>query len=100
MKNQIINRLSTLKLRDGRNIPNRIVVPPMASQTADTDGNVTDVTLAHYSRLGESQAGLIFVEYSFVHQSGKSEGNQLGVSDDSQISGLKLLSSRIHESGA
>lgn len=100
MENHIINRLSALKLRDERIIPNRIVIPPMASETADLQGYVTDETLAHYARLGQSQAGLIFVEYSFVHPSGRSEENQLGISDDSQIPGLIMLADRIHRTGA
>lgn len=82
------NRLSPLKLNSHITLNNRIVVPPMASATADKEGFVTNSTLAHYSRLAESQAGLIFVEYSFVDTSGKSEENQLGINDDLQVMGL------------
>ncbi len=100
MKNKKIDRFQPLKLRQGKVLPNRVIVPPMASETADSDGFVTDQTLSHYSRLGESKAGLIFVEYSFVHASGKSEEKQLGISNDLHLNGLKALSETIHQQGA
>lgn len=100
MKHLQINRFSPLEFKNGTVFSNRIVVPPMASETADLKGYVTNKTLAHYSSLSESQAGFIFVEYSFVHESGKSEENQLGISLDQHLPGLKQLAERIHASGA
>lgn len=94
------NRLSPLQLNSRITLNNRIVVPPMASGTADKEGFVTNGTLAHYSRLAESQAGLIFVEYCFVDHSGRSEENQLGINDDLQVLGLTLLAKNIHYSGS
>lgn len=79
---------------------NRVVVPPMASETADERGFVTEKTIEHYQRLAKSGAGLIFVEYSFVHPSGRSEKNQLGASEDIQIPGLSRIARVIHESKA
>lgn len=79
---------------------NRVVVPPMASATADSDGFVTSMTCDHYKRLSLSGAGLIMVEYTFVHRSGKSEANQLGVDSDAQITGLSRIAKVIHEHGA
>lgn len=72
----------------------------MASSTADSLGHVTEKTLAHYVRLATSGAGLVFVEYSFVHHSGRSEENQLGVDNDSQIPGLTRVAEAIKELGA
>jgi NADPH2 dehydrogenase len=80
-------------------IKNRIVVPPMASQTALGDGKASVSTIAHYRRLASSGAGLVMVEYSFVHKNGKSEDNQLGADSDDQISGLSRIASIIRESG-
>lgn len=94
------NRLSPLQLNSHITLNNRIVVPPMASATADSAGFVTNSTLAHYSRLAESKAGLIFVEYCFVDISGRSEENQLGINDDLQVLGLALLAKNIHYSGS
>lgn len=51
-------------------------------------------------RLSASGAGIIFTEYSFIHQSGKGEPNQLGVNLDEQIPGLRKISEIAHKSGA
>lgn len=81
-------------------LENRIVVPPMASQTASTDGFVTQDTITHYRNLSRSGAGLIMVEYSFVNESGRSEVNQLGAHKDDCIQGMASIAEAIHESGA
>ena len=94
------NKWTEYKFSNGKVAKNRVVVPPMASQTADEEGFVTAATLKHYENLAESQAGLIFVEYSFIHQSGRGEKNQLGVDSDSKISGLKNIADGIHKNGA
>lgn len=100
MKTGHINRQSSLNLKNGKALRNRIVVPPMASQTASDLGFVTDSTLAHYERLSQSQAGLVIVEYTYVHSTGKSEANQLGISDDTHLDGLTKLSTQIRKSKA
>ncbi len=95
-----INRHSPYRFKNGLVMKNRVIVPPMASQTADEGGFVTDQTTEHYRRLGRSNAGLIFVEYSYIHQTGKGETNQLGVDSDSNIPGLKQIAAVLHESSA
>jgi len=95
-----MNRWSEFEFKNGQTAKNRVVVPPMASQTADQNGFVTAKTLEHYRNLGLSGAGLIFVEYSFVHQSGKGEENQLGVYLDEQVEGLSQISDLLHQAGA
>lgn len=99
MKNQLINRFKPLYLRT-KSLSNRVVVPPMASETADEFGFVTERTLEHYRNLAESHAGLVIVEYSYVHSSGKSEEFQLGIDDDDQIRGLRRLALTIKSKGA
>lgn len=94
------NRWTSYKFDDGKMAKNRVVVPPMASQTADLEGFVTSKTIEHYARLGQSKAGMIFVEYSHIHPSGKGELNQLGVYSDSHIPGLREIADVIHQSDA
>jgi NADPH2 dehydrogenase len=89
-----------LKLKSGKEIINRVVIPAMASGTANDDGSVSDVTINHYSRLVEAGAGLIIVEYSFIHVSGKSDRNQLGVDNDDKIEGLSKLVKILKSRGA
>lgn len=95
-----IHRLTPYTFKNGQGAKNRVVVPPMASQTADEDGVATRQTVEHYARLARSGAGLIFVEYSFVHLSGKGEPHQLGASTEVQLSGLQAIASVLHESSA
>jgi NADPH2 dehydrogenase len=99
MKPQL-NRYSNYVFNRNKIARNRVIIPPMASQTADTDGFVTPATIEHYRRLSLAQAGLIFVEYSYVHRSGKGEANQLGVDSDEKIQGLSEISKVIHDSGS
>ncbi len=94
-----MNRFS--KIQAGQTtLKNRLVVPPMASQTASTDGLATTTTIEHYANLANSGAGLVIVEYSYVMPSGKSEPNQLGAHDDKCIPGLQQIARAIHEKGA
>ncbi|MBX3017888.1 MAG: NADH:flavin oxidoreductase [Bdellovibrionaceae bacterium] len=93
-------RLRPLHFRNGKTARNRIVIPPMASQTADADGFATPETWAHYARLGEAGAGLIFVEYSYVHPTGKGEPRQLGAHSSAQVPGLTRIAESLHAAGA
>lgn len=97
---QTLNRFSTLTLNSKLSARNRVVVPPMASQTATTEGIATQKTFEHYARLTQAGAGLLFVEYTFVHPSGRSEENQLGISTDEHIAGLRQVAGIIHKAGA
>jgi NADPH2 dehydrogenase len=100
MENDSINRFRPLKLQNGKLLRNRVVVPPMASQTADENGFVTEKTLAHYDRLTAANPGLLMVEYTYVDLSGKSEDHQLGIQSDDHIPGLMKLAAIIKSSGA
>ncbi len=98
MKTTKLNRWSKFTLKN-KTFKNRVVVPPMASQTADVLGFVTINTLKHYERLTEAKPGLLIVEYTYVHQSGRSEGNQLGIQSDAHIEGLSQIAKLIKNSG-
>ncbi|MDV5170123.1 NADH:flavin oxidoreductase [Photobacterium rosenbergii] len=81
-------------------LDNRLVVPPMASQTASIDGMATKATIEHYDRLARSGAGLVMVEYSYIHPSGRSESHQLGAHSDECIEGMRDIAKAIHTHGA
>lgn len=100
MKSIKPDRFSELCLRNGRRLRNRVVVPPMASETAAFDGSATQATFEHYARLAQSGAGLVFVEYTFVEAAGRSEQNQLGIAHDKHLAGLRQIARIIHEAGA
>jgi NADPH2 dehydrogenase len=100
MKTSLLNRYSGLTFKNGQVLSNRVVVPPMASETGDTAGFVTEKTVQHYSRLASSGAGLVMVEYTYIHASGRSEEFQLGLVSDEHRDGLKKLANVIHAQGA
>ncbi|WP_394130711.1 NADH:flavin oxidoreductase [Shewanella maritima] len=94
-----MNRFTPL-IVNGLCFANRLVVAPMASQTADLAGIATATTVAHYQKLALSQAALVMVEYSFVSLSGRSESHQLGAHIDECVAGLAQIATTIHDSGA
>lgn len=94
------NRWTRYKFTNGKVAKNRLVVPAMASQTADEQGFATAQTIEHYKKLSQSLAGIIFVEYTFVHKSGKGEMNQLGADSDAKSTGLQSIAEVIQKNGA
>ncbi len=96
----MIHRNSSLILKSGHLLRNRIVIPAMASQTADLDGFATERTLQHYQRLCQAKVAILFVEYTYVDRSGRGESHQLGVSSDQHIEGLQRIARVIKKSGA
>lgn len=92
-------RFTPLTLTNGLIFKNRLVVPPMASQTADENGLATEKTFSHYHNLAQSGAGLVMVEYSHVNLAGRSETNQLGAYDDACLPGLTQIASTLHNAG-
>lgn len=100
MKTDQVSRFSELKFSNGKKMRNRIVIPPMASGTANPDGYATERTLSHYLKLAVAEPGLLIVEYSFVHLSGRSEEYQLGIQSDAHIADLSRLAQSIQSTGA
>ncbi|MGE4133565.1 MAG: NADH:flavin oxidoreductase [Bdellovibrionales bacterium] len=96
----MVTRFTPYTFSQGPTSKNRVVVPPMASQTADSEGFATARTIQHYSRLAASGAGLIFAEYTFVNKSGRGEAHQLGADTDDKIVGLSRIAKVIQQSGA
>jgi 2,4-dienoyl-CoA reductase-like NADH-dependent reductase (Old Yellow Enzyme family) len=79
---------------------NRIVMPPMVTQYGSEKGNVSERTRNYYEARARGGVGLLIVETTYVHQSGKAFTNQLGISGDKFISGLSELVHVIHRHGA
>lgn len=80
-------------------LPNRLVMPPMANRFATEDGEVTERLLSHY-RERASGVGLVIVEYSYVIPAGRSGVYQTGIHSDAVIPGLTLLAKTVQELGA
>jgi NADPH2 dehydrogenase len=95
-----VSRFCSLDLSGRLTLANRVVVPPMASGTAASDGIASTETIRHYGQLAASGAGLTFVEYTFVHYSGRSEPNQLGLTSDAQAAALAAVAATIRAQGS
>ncbi len=93
MLNHSLN-IGELKLK------NRLVVPPMATNTATEEGHATEETVNHYSRRAAAGVAMIIVEHTYVSPGGRAGEKQLGVYDDGQTAGLAELASGIKEAGA
>lgn len=82
-------------------LANRLVMPPMATSKADSDGKVNSGVLDYYTEKSEGgYLSLVIIEHSFIQQAGKASENQLSVADDGVIEELKKLADVIHRNGA
>jgi NADPH2 dehydrogenase len=92
--------LKPLKVRS-MTLSNRLVMPPMATAKAEPDGYVSEALLAYYADKSRSgDISLIIIEHSYITPEGKANFNQLSVSDDAVIPGLKKLADIIHRNGS
>ena len=76
-------------------IRNRIVMPPMHTGLATSEGAVTESLIRHYVQRA-AKVGLIIIEHSYVLLEGKLSERQLGIHSDDLVSGLERLSSLVH----
>ncbi len=81
-------------------VKNRLVMPPMVRNYADTNGFVTDRYVAHIQNIAKGGVGTIILEASFISPEGKGFVNELGIHSDKVIPGLKRLVDVAHEYGA
>ena len=81
-------------------LKNRLVMPPMATNMATEDGEVTDRHIRHYITRAKGGVGLIIVEHTYVSRDGRLSKGQLGIYDDRLVPGFKLLTEAIHVGGA
>lgn len=66
----------------------------------DRSGAVTEKQLELYRNLAEGEIGLIITGHAYVHLSGKASPRQIGVDDDSKITGLSRLAEVVHQTGS
>lgn len=93
----MIGLLKPLEVK-GLPLKNRLVMPPMHTGLATTEGAVTDKLIRHYVQRSRA-LGLLIIEHSYVSITGKLSERQLGIYNDNLIPELKKLSSSIHAVG-
>src|SRR5437773_6970585 len=81
-------------------IPNRIVMPPMTTRTADEEGYVTDDSLAYYLARARGGVGLITIEMASPERAGRHRRREVGIYDDCFIPGLSRLVEALHAAGS
>ncbi len=93
--------LNTPLVRGKLNIPNRLMLPPMATARSDADGAVTQALLDYYREKTQGGCiGLAVTEHCFVSPEGRAGKGQLSVSHDGVIPGFRALASVIKSSGS
>lgn len=82
-------------------LTNRLVMPPMATSKAKSNGQVSQEILDYYAEKSEGgYISLIIIEHSYVCQGGQACKQQLSVCEDSTVEGLRKLADVIHRNGS
>lgn len=81
-------------------IKNRFVVPPMGNNFANTDGTMSDRSVAYYKERAKGGFGLITLEATVVHKGAKGGPRKPCLFDDSTIDSFKKVVDACHEEGA
>jgi 2,4-dienoyl-CoA reductase (NADPH2) len=88
-------RLGTMEIR------NRIVMAPMGSNLAEADGQVGEQITRYYEARARGGVGLIIMGVGAVgHPAGACIPNQVAISDDRFLPGLRQFTARMHAHGA
>ena len=88
-------RIGSLELK------NRILMAPMGSNYAESDGRCGERIQAFYEARAKGGAGLLTMGVgSIAYPAGTAEPYQVGISSDDFIPGLKQLTDRVHRHGA
>lgn len=82
-------------------IKNRLTMAPTVKfDYADADGKVTDRHIKHYRERAEHECGLICVEATAVTPEGRFCKTHLGLWEDDQIEGHRMITEACHDNGA
>lgn len=93
------NLFSPIKLADGLELKNRIVMAPMATNFADECGSPTENQFAYYRLRARKGVALIVSESNYVREDGKNGPTRMGLHSDHVIPAHKLLTQAVHEEG-
>ncbi|MFQ5697568.1 MAG: FAD-dependent oxidoreductase [Myxococcota bacterium] len=88
-------RIGSLELR------NRILMAPMGSNLAESDGHVGERLIRYYEERARGGAALLIVGVGAIaFPEGACNPNQVAISEDSFLPGLRELTRRVHAHGA
>ena len=81
-------------------VPNRFVVSPMCNNFANTDGSLSDTSLAYYRERAVGGFGLITIEATVVDKRAKGGIHKACLFEDSAIESFKRVIDACHQAGA
>lgn len=81
-------------------VPNRFVVAPMCNNFANTDGTLSDRSLAYYRERAYGGFGLITIEATVVDKSAKGGTNKACLFDDTTIESFARVIDVCHKAGS
>ena len=82
-------------------VKNRFVVPPMGNNFANTDGTMSDQSVAYYGARAKGGFGLITLEATVVHKGAKGPAPRKPcLYDDASIPSFKKVIDACHAEGA
>jgi len=83
---------------NGLFLPNRLVMPPMATNKAQPDGTAGGALLAYYGEKSRGgHIGLIITEHAYISPEGKAHDGQLSAASDECVPGFLRLTETIHQ---
>jgi NADPH2 dehydrogenase len=95
-----MSNLFSPKLIRGKNIKNRVVMPPMVCfEYPARNGQPTEAHIKHYSDRAKGGTGLIIIEATCINIKGRLSAGQLGLWADDQIAGFKQIAEACHKYG-
>lgn len=93
------NLFSPIKLAEGFELKNRIVMAPMATNFADENGSPTENQLSYYRLRARKGVALIITESNYVREDGKNGPTRMGLHSDHVIPSHKRLTKAVHDEG-
>ena len=84
---------------NGMKLRNRVVLPPLTTNSGSHDGQVTDGVIQFYEERARDP-GLVIVEAASARSDGRIVSRSLGLWGESQITGMARLADTIKKSGA
>jgi dimethylglycine catabolism A len=82
-------------IHDKLRLSNRIMMPPVVTRLATSEGGVTEALVDRYVLYGRGGAGIVITEAISVKQ--QKSGQLLRLNDDGFIPGLRELTTRFHQ---
>lgn len=84
----------------GVTVPNRFVVPPMGNNFANTDGSLSDRSVAYYAARAKGGFGLITIESTVIWKEAKGGPRKPCLFSDNTVSSFRKVAEVCHSYGA